>query len=423
MINKILEDWYEEEKKARKAVSGSKKPQDEKETPAKRLPKANDEEPKKRSAQAQSQSETGARGAAAPVFPVPKPVFQDIRQPAYNPQLNVAKPAPIPFIPQTDQLRITTLPYYHKDGQPRATLFTYDSNTVPLPEPGPPPTPDPAPVYVSKPAIPESESEATGFGMVDPALAQAQLEYKRRIARGFADPALAQAQQIYKDDWMAALEREKDATVFVDPGLADAERAYDKMLSRGFADPALAEAIKLDSKNQYGVKVDALLRIAKSQLNTKEGPNNDNPYGIWYGNPNDEWCAQFASWCASQVGSLNTNPDNSNLGVPKNQSTSRFIADYKKMNRYAYGYHYTSKENVYKPKAGDFIFFSWGHTGIVVAFDEITNTVYTIEGNAGAKSNGVYYNTRELTDSRISGYGINGGASYGTIPDLGLNWD
>ena len=48
-----------------------------------------------------------------------------------------------------------------------------------------------------------------------------------------------------------------------------------------------------------------VLNIARSQIGFKEGLNNANPYGIWYGIPNAPYCAMGVSWCFAQVGASN----------------------------------------------------------------------------------------------------------------------
>jgi hypothetical protein len=45
-----------------------------------------------------------------------------------------------------------------------------------------------------------------------------------------------------------------------------------------------------------------VLNVARSQIGFYEGPNNENPYGIWYGIPNAPYCAMGISWCFAQVG-------------------------------------------------------------------------------------------------------------------------
>jgi len=41
---------------------------------------------------------------------------------------------------------------------------------------------------------------------------------------------------------------------------------------------------------------------AQGQLGFIEGPNNENPYGSWYGVPNQPYCAMFVSWVFAQKG-------------------------------------------------------------------------------------------------------------------------
>ena len=41
---------------------------------------------------------------------------------------------------------------------------------------------------------------------------------------------------------------------------------------------------------------------AQGQLGFIEGPNNENPYGSWYGIPNQPYCAMFVSWVFEQKG-------------------------------------------------------------------------------------------------------------------------
>jgi hypothetical protein len=41
---------------------------------------------------------------------------------------------------------------------------------------------------------------------------------------------------------------------------------------------------------------------AQGQLGFIEGPNNENPYGSWYGVPNQPYCAMFVSWVFNQKG-------------------------------------------------------------------------------------------------------------------------
>ena len=45
-----------------------------------------------------------------------------------------------------------------------------------------------------------------------------------------------------------------------------------------------------------------VLNVARSQIGFVEGANNENPYGTWYGIPNQPYCAMGLSWCFAQVG-------------------------------------------------------------------------------------------------------------------------
>lgn len=142
-----------------------------------------------------------------------------------------------------------------------------------------------------------------------------------------------------------------------------------------------------------------LLSMAFSQNGYKEGPNNENKYGIWYKNPNQPWCAQFVSWCWYQTGL-------SNEIMLKYQGcwTGQQWCIEKGI------FHY--KED-YRPKPGDIIFFD-GHTGICAYVEG--DYMYTIEGNA---SNRVGVWRWALNNSRIIGYAAPEYPKYnGTVKDF-----
>lgn len=127
-----------------------------------------------------------------------------------------------------------------------------------------------------------------------------------------------------------------------------------------------------------------LLTIAFSQNGYKEGPNNDNKYGAWYGNPNQYWCAHFVSWCWYQAGL-------SNDILVKYESCSA-------------GQAWCTEKGIfhargtYTPKPGDIVFFN-GHTGICAYVEG--DYMYTIEGNASDRV-GVW--RWSLSHTRINGY-------------------
>ena len=125
--------------------------------------------------------------------------------------------------------------------------------------------------------------------------------------------------------------------------------------------------------------IEKFVKVAESQVGYKEGKNNATKYGIWYGMPNQPWCAMFVSWCANKAGILNTL-------VPKYAACS-------------VGYNWFKNKGliVSKPKAGyvGFLMNSKGnpeHTFIVKSVSG--NKIITIEGNL---DNAVRINTRTIS--------------------------
>lgn len=124
-------------------------------------------------------------------------------------------------------------------------------------------------------------------------------------------------------------------------------------------------------------KRDEFVEIAKSQVGVRETGVNNVKYNTWYygrevnGTPGTSeyaWCVVFESWCANEVGILNTL-------VPKENNVGKLMDWYSARNLY-----HTSN---YSPKKGDLVVFNNGkHTGIV---EYVDNQVHTIEGNSGDK--------------------------------------
>ena len=48
--------------------------------------------------------------------------------------------------------------------------------------------------------------------------------------------------------------------------------------------------------------IDAMLAEVASHLGFVEGPNNANPFGVWYGLPNQPYCDMGISYCADRIG-------------------------------------------------------------------------------------------------------------------------
>ena len=116
-------------------------------------------------------------------------------------------------------------------------------------------------------------------------------------------------------------------------------------------------------------KRDEFVEIAQSQVGVRETGVNNVKYNDWYYGRHVEgasypWCAVFVSWCANEVGILDSL-------VPKMAYVPYEVDWYKKK-----GLYHTSN---YTPKKGDLaIFTSQGHIGIVERYDGNT---HTIEGN------------------------------------------
>lgn len=159
------------------------------------------------------------------------------------------------------------------------------------------------------------------------------------------------------------------------------------------------------------------LAIAETQLGINESTKNYivteegvqkgySRYGAWYGDPYGDWCAMFCSFCLSYAG-VDTEQ------FPLESNCQRWIEKLssEEIDRYR-------PADDYPPKPGDLIFFDYdeyeteeereaNHVGLVSEVlypqnDEETLRVKTIEGNT---AEGVSYNTYEITDLTIMGYG------------------
>lgn len=154
-----------------------------------------------------------------------------------------------------------------------------------------------------------------------------------------------------------------------------------------------------------GIWADDVLAVAKSQLGYRESTDNYiveedgttmkgyTRYGAWYGDSYGDWCAMFVSFCLNYA------------EVPRNeipldcncQNWIQTLSDR--------GMYFDASSD-YQPEPGDLIFFSIkkngtsDHVGLAVEVNE--HTIKTIEGNSG---NQVEYNTYDINDERIIGYG------------------
>jgi RHS repeat-associated protein len=171
------------------------------------------------------------------------------------------------------------------------------------------------------------------------------------------------------------------------------------------------ENSKQVSINSKQTSIDKFVAVAQQELGYKETPENRTKYGKWYGMNPAKWCAEFVSYVANEAGILGT-------VVPKYAKCTTGRDWYKNNDRFQ------ARSSGYAPHAGDVVFFSENkgktdyHTGIVIAYDPSTRTVYTIEGNS---NDAVAQRKYSLGYSNIDGYGVNRGSGYGQIPQNATN--
>ncbi|MBC6461726.1 CHAP domain-containing protein [Actinomadura sp. HBU206391] len=110
-----------------------------------------------------------------------------------------------------------------------------------------------------------------------------------------------------------------------------------------------------------------MLEAARGQLGYREGKNNNNKFGRWYGMNNAPWCDIFVSWCAAQA---------KVSGVGKYAYTVYHVNAFKKARRWGK-----------KPRVGAIVFYDFGssgdpveHVGIVESVNK-DGSITAIEGN------------------------------------------
>ena len=137
-----------------------------------------------------------------------------------------------------------------------------------------------------------------------------------------------------------------------------------------------------------------IVLIGNCYLGYREGRNNDNIFGDWYGIPNQPWCAMFVSYCMNKAGVL------PNV-VKKCASCSIGWNWFKSKGQ--------TRNRGYIPQKGDIIFFDWNpekgdgidHVGIVNNVNG--EYIYTLEGNHDDQVNIYKYH---INDARIYGYAV-----------------
>ena len=124
-----------------------------------------------------------------------------------------------------------------------------------------------------------------------------------------------------------------------------------------------------------------IINMARSQVGTTEGSNNDNKYGAEYGLNYQPWCCMFVWWVFKHAGG-------SALFYGGNKCAScTTLRDY-----------YSSKGQIVSTiQPGDLIFFNWDngtarpncqHIGIATSTESSDGSFKTIEGNTSSGSSG-----------------------------------
>lgn len=138
-------------------------------------------------------------------------------------------------------------------------------------------------------------------------------------------------------------------------------------------------------------KVSKMLSEARKHLGFHEGPGNRNPFSKYFHRPNEAWCADFVSYCATKA------------GLRMNTASAQGVANILKARGTWKGRH--------DPQPGDAVTFRWDgshgwadHVGMVERVFKRGGKTYiqTIEGNS---SDRVRRKTYLATSSVINGYG------------------
>ena len=123
-----------------------------------------------------------------------------------------------------------------------------------------------------------------------------------------------------------------------------------------------------------------VIEFAKSQLRYQEGPNNDTPYGKWYGLNNNPWCAMFVSYCFFKAGEIKKVAASSKKGFASCDAGLKWFTKRSKL------------VPIGQAQPGDIAFFQFDedaqpdHVGIVVKNNG--RYLWCIEGNTSSNAKG-----------------------------------
>jgi len=170
-------------------------------------------------------------------------------------------------------------------------------------------------------------------------------------------------------------------------------------------------------------EVRQLLKVAVGEMGYKE-QGGVTKYGIWAGDPQAQWCAEFLCWVVDQVDQQQgTSLLKSSYPLYNSNNTGRdwFLAQGRYIARSGFvtnwgtqwyrGAKDSMEKNSYVPQPGDWVFFSYSASGDTAHVAMVENcyrsadnqvVMQVIEGN---NPDAVARAQYKLTDWRIQGYG------------------
>lgn len=152
-------------------------------------------------------------------------------------------------------------------------------------------------------------------------------------------------------------------------------------------------------QNNIKQKAQEIAKFALSQVGTSDSHgDNDVVYNTWfYGHrvsgTGYAWCQAFVSYCANQVGALNT-------AIPKTASCQDAVSYYRNRGLFHNSRYYGGS---YTPKVGDIVYYTENgsrsnHVGIIVG-SPVNGYLQVVEGNVWSRG-GDYKVTKFTSDSK-----------------------
>ncbi|MDY5730963.1 MAG: CHAP domain-containing protein [Eubacteriales bacterium] len=200
---------------------------------------------------------------------------------------------------------------------------------------------------------------------------------------------------------------------------------------------SFAQAENISLTKDTPAEIANLITVAREELGTIEEKDGTSKYGIWAGDPQAEWCAEFLCWAVNQTDERfashllkNVYPlySGQNTGRDWFLSQGRYIHRTGRVPNWGTQWYWETGQkletNSYVPKTGDFMFlgyegnFNTSHVALV-EYVEQTNgetIVHVIEGNNPDR---VQRNSYPLGKGQILGYGTYANTNIGTTMRFG----